>query len=197
MMSLLPCRLLPTSKIMNLSRSKVTAFVTAIAASRHLAHAFSSKPSSSLGLAASFHTKTLFVHHNNIIMNTRTINKISSTALPMIFDKFFSSALGGAGAFGAKIDYTAIPFPVPELASIASDGQVAEEIERDGKSYKLATFAGGCFWGLELAYQRVPGVEYTAVGYTQGPESEPNYDAVCAGCVTVYSYTSLRNLRRS
>jgi hypothetical protein len=31
---------------------------------------------------------------------------------------------------------------------------------------KLATFAGGCFWGLELAYQRVPGVVSTSVGYT-------------------------------
>lgn len=160
---------------MNLSRSKVTAFAAAIAASPHLTRAFSSQSSTSLGLAASFHTKTC-VHR---------INKMRSTALPMIFDKFFSSAFGGAGAFGTKIDYTAIPFPVPELASIASEGQVTEKIEKDGKSYKLATFAGGCFWGLELAYQRVPGVEYTAVGYTQGPESEPNYDAVCAGYVPI------------
>eukprot|EP00798_Chlamydomonas_sp_ICE-L_P007713 gene7713-881_t len=37
------------------------------------------------------------------------------------------------------------------------------------KSMKLATFAGGCFWGLELAYQRVPGVE------------NPTYNAVCMG----------------
>ena len=46
---------------------------------------------------------------------------------------------------------------------------------------QTAIFAGGCFWGLELAYQRVPGVEFTAVGYTQGREMEPNYDMVCAG----------------
>jgi peptide-methionine (S)-S-oxide reductase len=54
-------------------------------------------------------------------------------------------------------------------------------MEKNGKTYQLATFAGGCFWGLELAFQRVTGVEYTGVGYTQGRESEPNYDAVCAG----------------
>lgn len=40
---------------------------------------------------------------------------------------------------------------------------------------------GGCFWGIELALQRVQGVEYTAVGYTQGPEKFPSYNNVCAG----------------
>jgi len=35
-------------------------------------------------------------------------------------------------------------------------------------SLSQATFAAGCFWGLELAFQRVSGVVYTAVGYTQG-----------------------------
>jgi peptide-methionine (S)-S-oxide reductase len=34
---------------------------------------------------------------------------------------------------------------------------------------------------LELAFQRVEGVEHTAVGYTQGKEPEPNYEQLCAG----------------
>lgn len=46
---------------------------------------------------------------------------------------------------------------------------------------KLATFAGGCFWGLELAYQRVPGVVSTTVGYTAGSDPAPTYDSVCSG----------------
>lgn len=110
----------------------------------------------------------------------------SSSALSMIFEKFFSS-LGGGGAFGLKIDYNAMSYPVPELASLALSSTVPEEIERTEPEtsqtslYNVATFAGGCFWGLELAYQRVPGVEFTAVGYTQGRETEPNYDMVCAG----------------
>ena len=46
---------------------------------------------------------------------------------------------------------------------------------------KAATFAGGCFWGLELAYQRVSGVTATSVGYTGGPDPAPTYETVCAG----------------
>ncbi|CAN0326177.1 unnamed protein product, partial [Hapterophycus canaliculatus] len=45
----------------------------------------------------------------------------------------------------------------------------------------IATFAGGCFWGLELAFQRVPGVVGTSVGYTQGEVEKPTYGEVCSG----------------
>lgn len=98
----------------------------------------------------------------------------------MIFDRFFAS-FGGGGAFGSAIDYDSIPYPVPELAKLALEGTVPTTIESSSTTYHVATFAGGCFWGLELAYQRVPGVVHTAVGYTQGRETRPNYDAVCAG----------------
>ncbi|EIE20139.1 PMSR-domain-containing protein [Coccomyxa subellipsoidea C-169] len=46
---------------------------------------------------------------------------------------------------------------------------------------QLGTFAGGCFWGLELAYQRVPGVIKTSVGYTGGHDPCPTYNSVCGG----------------
>lgn len=39
----------------------------------------------------------------------------------------------------------------------------------------------GCFWGIELAFQRVPGVTKTAVGYTQGNKPSPTYEEVCSG----------------
>ncbi len=44
--------------------------------------------------------------------------------------------------------------------------------------HKLATFAGGCFWSVELAFQRVPGVIKTAVGYTAGHKANPTYEEV-------------------
>jgi peptide-methionine (S)-S-oxide reductase len=38
-----------------------------------------------------------------------------------------------------------------------------------------------CFWGLELAFQRVPGVVKTSVGYSGGKSANPTYDEVCMG----------------
>ena len=46
---------------------------------------------------------------------------------------------------------------------------------------ELATFGGGCFWGLELKFQRVPGVHKTSVGYANGQTDNPTYEAVCSG----------------
>ncbi|KAJ1462691.1 peptide methionine sulfoxide reductase MsrA [Pelagophyceae sp. CCMP2097] len=44
-----------------------------------------------------------------------------------------------------------------------------------------AVFGLGCFWGAELAFQRLPGVLGTKVGYCQGSKLDPNYEEVCSG----------------
>jgi peptide-methionine (S)-S-oxide reductase len=45
---------------------------------------------------------------------------------------------------------------------------------------EIATFGAGCFWGIEAAFRRVPGVLDAAVGYSGGRTENPSYQDVCA-----------------
>ena len=43
-----------------------------------------------------------------------------------------------------------------------------------------ATFAAGCFWGVQYYFDQVPGVVSSRVGYTGGHSENPSYEEVCS-----------------
>jgi methionine-S-sulfoxide reductase len=46
---------------------------------------------------------------------------------------------------------------------------------------EAATFAGGCFWGLEHYFKQLPGVVDVKVGYAGGDTANPTYKHVVTG----------------
>ncbi|KAF5195959.1 Peptide methionine sulfoxide reductase [Thalictrum thalictroides] len=70
-----------------------------------------------------------------------------------------------------------------DIAMDSSSSSIAqgpdEDIPLPGQQF--AQFGAGCFWGVELAFQRVPGVTKTEVGYSQGNLHNPTYNDVCSG----------------
>lgn len=48
-------------------------------------------------------------------------------------------------------------------------------------SVEIATFAGGCFWCIEAAFNRLRGVQNAVSGYMGGQTDQPTYRDICTG----------------
>lgn len=65
----------------------------------------------------------------------------------------------------------------PEITTSQSAGTT---VKADA-DLSVATLAGGCFWCVEAAFEKVPGVAEVISGYTGGEENSPRYKQVASG----------------
>jgi len=63
------------------------------------------------------------------------------------------------------------------------DPKVKTQTKKTDKSSQeaIATFAAGCFWGIEHNFHQIEGILSTRVGYTGGDVKNPTYQLVCSG----------------
>jgi len=66
---------------------------------------------------------------------------------------------------------------------LKGDGSVngRENIVDNVSKVEFATFAGGCFWGVEYAFENIPGVVKADSGFMGGKVDNPSYRQVCMG----------------
>ncbi|MDR1945840.1 MAG: peptide-methionine (S)-S-oxide reductase MsrA [Desulfovibrio sp.] len=72
---------------------------------------------------------------------------------------------------------------LPATENIPTDNEVNMKNVpvTDSADLREIYFAGGCFWGVEEYFSRIPGVRGVSVGYANGTTKNPTYEQVCSG----------------
>jgi peptide-methionine (S)-S-oxide reductase len=84
---------------------------------------------------------------------------------------------------GALVATTACASPAqkPAAAPAMKPASAAPAAAQTAARLEKATFAGGCFWCEETAFEGLPGVKSVISGYTGGTQVDPTYEEVSAG----------------
>ncbi|WP_455207476.1 peptide-methionine (R)-S-oxide reductase MsrB [Kaarinaea lacus] len=65
--------------------------------------------------------------------------------------------------------------------SLANENNAASKSADENSNWRIATFAGGCFWCMEPPFDALNGVKNVVSGYTGGKEKNPTYREVSSG----------------
>ena len=69
----------------------------------------------------------------------------------------------------------------PVIIALAATALAGQPTAAGVQETAFATFAGGCFWCVEAAFEKVEGVLSATSGYTGGTVPDPTYEEVSAG----------------
>jgi peptide-methionine (S)-S-oxide reductase len=83
--------------------------------------------------------------------------------------------------FAAAVVVASVLLVARLAPTYAADSKADDSAARATKTTAVATFAGGCFWCLEAAFDGIDGVVVTTSGYTGGHAENPTYEQVSSG----------------
>lgn len=85
--------------------------------------------------------------------------------------------------YAQRMRLALLPLFTVGLVCMAAAGYAETNLENtmNAPHTEIATLAGGCFWGMEEMFRKLPGVTDTEVGYSGGATKDPTYERISRG----------------